>query len=258
MAPSVVLDTSDDFQIPTATPSAPAASDRVLFLSPPSLSSHPEKLNTALKSHNRDATDLQMLDRLALGVISVPESAYDSIILLSDADGTRVEGGKLLDRQVLSRITQGLKPGGRLQSQDGTFGTVEGPERTEAILAGLVADGKNGLAKPDYAQQSAVPLSFGKKKATPGNAVPENKNVSNGAATTAANKVPAGVGFIDAPADLGDEDEELIDEDELLDEEDMGKPIIQREYLQSNVHIFNEHIMLTRFLSSSGMPTQGW
>lgn len=172
-----------------------------------------------------------MLDRLALGVISIPESTYDIIILLSDADGSRVEGGKLLDRQVLSRISQALKPGGRLQSQDGTFGTVEGPERTEAILAGLVADGKNGLAKPDHAQQAAVPLRFGKKKAAGGNSGPKDQNVNNGAATTIASKVvPAGVGFIDAPARLGDEDEELIDEDELLGEDEMGKPIIQREY----------------------------
>lgn len=227
MAPSVVLDASDDFQIPTPTPPAVAASDRVLFLSPPSLSSHPEKLNAALKTHNRDATDLQMLDRLALGVVSLPESTYDTIILLSDADGSRVEGGKLLDRQVLSRIAQALKPGGRLQSQDGTFGTAEGPERTEAILAGLVTDDKNGLAKPDYGQQSAVPLRLGKKKAAGAEA---QKNV-NGSGGTPVNKVPAGVGFIDAPALVGnddDDDDELIDEDELLGEDDMGKPIIQR------------------------------
>ncbi|KAK2753950.1 electron carrier [Arachnomyces sp. PD_36] len=228
MAPSVVLDTSDDFQLPAATSSVPVASDRVLLLSPPSLSSHPDKLNAVLKSRDRNATDLQMLDRIALGVISLPESTYDTIILLADADGTRVEGGKLLDRQVLSRITQALKPRGRLQSQDGSFGAVEGAERTEAILAGLVVDGKNGLAKPDSGQQGAVPLRFGKKKAATGDAVTNAQNNNGGAATTAvANKAPAGVGFVNSTLDTNDDDDELIDEDELLGDDDMGKPIIQ-------------------------------
>src|SRR5277367_151668 len=102
MAPSIALDTSSDFTMPTKSAAQPPK--RTLLLSPPSLSSHEEKLNNVLEIHNRKATDMQMLDRLSLGLVSLPESTYDVIIILSDADGTRRESQNFLSRQVFALL----------------------------------------------------------------------------------------------------------------------------------------------------------
>lgn len=243
MSPSAI--TSDSISSANSSAQPPT---RTLLLSPPSLSSHPEKLNAIIRSYDRSTTDLQMLDRLALGIVSLPTSVYDVIVILTDADGSRSESMRLVNRQTLTNIVRALKPGGRLRSEDGLFGTCEGPEQTEAILAGLVNDGKNGLVKPDYGEQHLVPLRLGKKK-TNGN----DEGIANGNArdpmaqtTSALSSKPGGVveakalstgvGFVDFTDDFGasgtansDEcsDGELIDEDTLLGEEDMNRPIIQ-------------------------------
>lgn len=245
MSPSAI--TSDS--IPSAVSSA-QSSTRTLLLSPPSLSSHPEKLNAIIQSYDRSTTDLQMLDRLALGIVSLPTSAYDIIVILMDADGSLNESQRLVDRQTLTTIVRALKPGGRLRSEDGIFGTCEGPEQTEAILAGLVIDGKNGLMKPDYGEQNSVPLRLRKKTKKDSNVETRDGSARDpvAQATSAANSKQSGVngantlltgvGFVDFTDDFGTSvaansndysDGELIDEDTLLGEEDMNRPIIQRE-----------------------------
>ncbi|KAF2155644.1 DUF689-domain-containing protein [Myriangium duriaei CBS 260.36] len=170
-----------------------------------------------------------MLDRLSLGLVTLPTSTYDLILLLTDADGTRNESQRLLGRSILSILVQALKPGARLKSQDGKFASEPGSERTEAILAGLNVEDGEGAVKPK-AVEGAVKLSFGRK--------------SNAAAGTKRAleepKVPAGVGFVDSNDDVevdgfDDDDyipsrEELladdqIDPDTLLTEEDRKKPI---------------------------------
>lgn len=191
-----------------------------------------------------------MLDRLALGLVSLPPSTYDLILLLTDANGTRSESSKLIDRNTLGRLASALKPGARLRSQDGTFATQPGQERTEAILAGLSVDEGDGVVKP-AAVEGTVKLSFGKKSnaaAVPANKVEaENKGVSQqGTKRTLVEepKAPAGVGFVDFSDDFGDEMEEdddmyipskeellegdMIDPDSLLTEEDRLKPVIIR------------------------------
>jgi hypothetical protein len=236
MAPSFTIDeTSDvDFSAPQQVKSANAS--RTLLLSPPSLSAHPEALNRIVEAHDRAHTDIQMLDRLALGIISLPAATYDVILLLTDADGSRAESQKLVDRNIMSKLFEALKVGGKLKSQDGTLGTVDGTEKTEAILAGLIIDGSEGLKKPDVGGSQAVPLRFGKKKAANGapaatGSVPLN---GNGKRISAEPAQPAGVGFVDFSDDLDaiitGEDDDLIDEDDLITEEDMARPIIQREY----------------------------
>jgi hypothetical protein len=238
MAPSFVIDeTSDiDFSTPQHATKSTNAS-RTLLLSPPSLSAHPEVLNRIVEAHDRAHTDIQMLDRLSAGIISLPATTYDVILLLTDADGTRIESQKLVDRTIMSKLFDALKVGGKLKSQDGTLGQVDGTEKTEAILAGLIIDGSEGLKKPDTGGSQAVPLRFGKKKAANGAAaaatetVPLNGNGKrNSSSITPAQ--PAGVGFVDFSDDLDaiitGEDDDLIDEDELITEEDMARPIIQR------------------------------
>jgi len=62
-------------------------------------------------------------------------------------------------------MVQALKAGGKLQAQDGAFGdNSESVEYTEAILAGLVASGAEGMVKPESSASEAVPLQFGKKR----------------------------------------------------------------------------------------------
>jgi anamorsin len=212
---------------------------RTLLVAPPSLSSHEEKLNNIFEAHDRVATDIQMLDRLSLGLVSLPEATYDLILLLADADGSRAESKSLLDRDVLALLVRALKVSGRLRSQDGNFGTGEGIERTEAILAGLRYEAGQGFVKPYYGEQASVPLSLPKKKSiaqaagglngdtTESMSLPLNGKRKSQDISGAA---PAGVGFVDFSDDLSqpkldDSEEELIDEDTLLTEEDLKRPV---------------------------------
>ncbi|KAK5217894.1 electron carrier [Exophiala xenobiotica] len=224
MSPSILMDTSDDFVMPTAK--APQSSQRTLLLSPPSLSSHQEKLTNVLEMHNRAVTDMQMLDRLVVGLVSLPESTYDVVIVLSDADGSRRESQTLLNRDVLALLVKALKSGGQVRSQDGQYGSVDGAERNEAILAGLSVQPGVGFVKPDYGAQESVPLKFGRKNvaraagglSTNGNSVSLPLNGKR----KSVDVVPAGVGFDDG---ADEDDDELIDEDTLLDEDDLKRPI---------------------------------
>lgn len=230
MAPAVTIDMSDDFALPT-TSSKSAAVQRTLLLSPPSLSSHQEKLSAILELHDRNATDLQMLDRLSLGLVSLPQETYDTVVVLSDSNGTRAESQKLLGRDVFTLVVRALKTGGYLRSQDGQLGEIEGAEKTEAILAGLTYETGHGLKKPEA--QISVPLRFGARKAKAAGgangtdagsvALPLNENGKR--KSEDFTNVPAGVGFDDGAINS---DDELIDEDDLLDEEDLKKPITIR------------------------------
>lgn len=245
MAPSITLELPSDFSFPQGAPLAPPLRQRTLLLSPPSLSSHPEKLNAVHASHDRSVTDFQMLDRLSLSLVSLPDSTYDIILILLDADARHLESQQLLTRDVLLKIIQALRPGGRLQFQDRDLAFQGSDLRREAIFAGLVVD-SNGLVKPNHDSTQAVPLRFGKKKA--GNGIssaaalpntdalplPLNGKRKNGATEPIR---PAGVGFIDfsddfdVPADeygAEDDDDDLIDENTLLDDDDLSRPIIQR------------------------------
>lgn len=236
------MDTSDDFVLPTKT-APPQIAKRTLLLSPPSLSSHQEKLTNVLQMHDRSVTDMQMLDRLAMGLVSLPESTYDAVMILSDADDSRKESQTLISRDVLALLVKTMKPGASLYSQDGRFGTSEGAEKNEAILAGLSFDASKGFVKPDYSARESVPLRFGKKKAVAQAAGGVNGTNEGSVALPLNGKrkseevkssLPAGVGFDDGTANGGEEDsdDELIDEDELMADEDMKRTIKIRKCLR--------------------------
>lgn len=196
-----------------------------------------------LATHDRSVTDLQMLDRLSAGLVTLPNSTYDLILILTDANGTRKESSQLLGRDVFGRIVQALKAGGKLQTQDGSFGQdASSDESREAILAGLVSEG-GVLVKPDHSASDAVPLRLRRK--------PKADGISNAGAPVIPTVVvqstkrksvdissskPVGVGFVDFSDDFGapimtgeSDDDELIDEDTLLTEEDLNRPVNIRE-----------------------------
>jgi hypothetical protein len=215
---------------------------RCLLIGTPSIAAHPERLDRVYEIHDRNSTDLQMLDRVAAGLVNLPASTYDVVLLLADADGTTRESHKLLVRDVMNKIVGALKVGGVLKSQAGLF---QGAERTEAILAGLT-DSADGMVKPEPEKPVSIPLKFGKKKtngvngtngtngtvtANPDGSVPLNLNGKRN--QPEPSKPTAGVGFVDFSDDLDDliitgEDDDLIDEDDLITEADMARPVIQR------------------------------
>ena len=148
MAPSFTIDDTNDLDLPSMpNPKTPTGA-RTLLLAPPSIAAHPELLNRVVEAHDRSHTDIQMLDRLALGLVSLPASTYDVILLLTDADGSRRESQNLVDRAIMTKLYEALKGNGRLRSQDGVLGRVDGVEKTEGILAGLMVD-EEGFRKPD-------------------------------------------------------------------------------------------------------------
>lgn len=236
MAPVMISDNPSDFQsLPAKNHSA---LPRTLLVAPPSLSSHEEKLNDIFEAHDRAATDIQMLDRLSLGLVSLPEAAYDVILLLTDVDGSSTETQRLLNRDTFGLLVRALKGYGRLRSQDGQFGMSEGPERTEAVLAGLTYEAGEGFVKPDYGAQASIPLKLSmKKKAAqaagglkedqPGFSLPLNGKRKS---QDISGATPAGVGFVDFSTDLDqpeleDSDDDIIDEDTLLSDEDLKRPV---------------------------------
>lgn len=133
-----------------------------------------------------------------------------------------------------------MKIGGRFRSQDAQFGKVEGLDKTEAVLAGLVDDGGEGMVKPDPGIQ-AVPLRLGKKSTNgiktasvngvaPTPLIGKRKSIDDGPKPVQA---AAGVGFVDFSDDLElitGEDDDLIDEDDLLTDADRAAPIMIRKY----------------------------
>ncbi|KAK3326434.1 cytokine-induced anti-apoptosis inhibitor 1, Fe-S biogenesis-domain-containing protein [Apodospora peruviana] len=268
MAPSLP-DFSDDFNLnptnttapPPANGSSPASQQRTLLLAPPSIASHEERISAVFAIFGRSTTDLQMLDRLAAGLVTLPAATYDLILVLTDPDGTRrAEALALLsERDLWARLVPALKAGGKLRSEDKSIGSsavadagAAAPVVREAVLAGLVADA-DGFTKPKETEEEAVPLRFGLKRknnAQNNGFAPVGSRSSAGPAVGSVTvnvggkqdtlgmvpqtgaKAPVGVGFVDFSDDLdldGDDDDDdgLIDEDTLLSEEDLRRPIPQ-------------------------------
>ena len=197
MAPApIILDTSDDLSF--APPAQPAMSQRNLILAPPSVSSHPEQLEAVFATYDRASSDLQMLDRLSAGLISLPAATYDLVLILTGATGERrSEALSLLGRQPFTAIVTSMKSGALFKLQDGP---LSGAEAREAILAGLVQ--KDGSFEKAAEEAVAVPLKLGKKKTTVNKPVQINLDDIDG-------------------------DDDLIDEEELLTADDRNK-IVQR------------------------------
>ncbi|KAJ5515110.1 Cytokine-induced anti-apoptosis inhibitor 1 [Penicillium fimorum] len=216
MAPSFVTIDANDMDVDFS--SNPVQVKRTLLLAPPSIATQEDKLRGLFSTFDRSTTDLQMLDRLSSGVVSLPATTYDLVLILTDTDGARrSEALQLLTRDVYATLVPAMKAGAKLQTQDSA---LTASDAMEAILAGLVQS-DNGFEKPNFDPSAAVPLKFGLKK--------KNKATAP-TAPTAVSSIPTGFAApmgIDAPTNHDrDDDDELINEDTLLSEEDLTRPIM--------------------------------
>lgn len=239
MPPSVSIDMFDDsidfsgFKTAAAsktngirvtTQSLP--SPKTLLLAPPSIASHEEKLRAVFATYDRSTSDLQMLDRVAAGLVTLAPASYDLALVLTDADGSyRTEALQLLRRSAYTALVPSLKVGAKLQLQDGS--RLQGAEAREAILAGLVE--KDGVFEKTEAEEAevVVPLRFGaKKKAPPASVATVDVATKNGT----ANGLSRGP-VVTLDLDDYNDGDELVDEDDLLTEEERNRPPQQREFL---------------------------
>ncbi|KAK3377853.1 cytokine-induced anti-apoptosis inhibitor 1, Fe-S biogenesis-domain-containing protein [Podospora didyma] len=240
----ISIDFRDDFDpAPSSSsfsngPSSSQSQSRTLLLAPPSIASREERISSLFSTFSRSTTDLQMLDRLAAGLVTLPAARYDLVLVLTDSDGSRhAEATAFLSgRDVWAHLVPAIKAGGKLRSEDrslgknsNTVGAEAAAAAREAVLAGLVS-AADGFTKPDYAEEEVVPLRFGLKKKANGTAaavIPAPAPAPIAPVVSA----PSGVGFVDFSDDLDDldddddDDDALIDEDTLLTEEDLRRPV---------------------------------
>lgn len=272
MAPAVIIDNEPDFDFPSAHPTKTAfvSATRTLLLAPASVAAHPESLARVAEAYDRNATDIQMLDRLAMGLVALPTATYDVVLLLTDVESSAPSS---LSRAVMEILYQSMKIGGKLKPQSGRLTNAD---ETEAILVGLV-QGEDGMTKPNSATGQTVKLSFGKKKANAA-AVPANgieasntakrksEDISTGSIVSGngsgvVKAAPNGVGFVDSMDDMDegfddDDDDDMdmdipsneeleragkIDPDTLLTEEDRQKPIVVRKWHTYIHHLHRWH-----------------
>ncbi|KAL2752409.1 hypothetical protein ACRALDRAFT_2044226 [Sodiomyces alcalophilus JCM 7366] len=223
MSPSfVTIDTTADLDMaPPATAAQSKSIDtnantkRTLLLAPPSISAQEDKLRDLFNVFDRSVTDLQMLDRLSAGFVSLSPNTYDNVLVLTDTDGARrPEALKLLTRTVFATLVPAMKVGATFKAQDG--GALGAAESREALLSGLV-EKDGGFEKANDEEESvAVPLRFGNKK---------NKEAGSGVVKPVAVPAPVTIDLDD------DDDDDLIDEETLLEDVDMASLNIPKQCL---------------------------
>lgn len=214
MAPAFTIDFSDDFDTPAQVANATkqTSDKRNLLVAPPSVAAHEEKLRDVFTQFDRSTTDLQMLDRLSAGLVTLPNTTYDLVLVLTDSDG-EAETLQLLTRDVFAALVPSMKSGAKLQLQHGNLGPAES---REAILAGLIE--KGGAYVKFEEEEVVMPLRFGganKKK--------DSAPAVKARATAGVVMIDPGNGLDDLD-DFEDDDDELIDENELLNEDDLKRP----------------------------------
>ncbi|GAP83627.1 putative Fe-S cluster assembly protein dre2 [Rosellinia necatrix] len=219
-----------------------STAQRTLLLAPPSIASHEEALRDVYTTFDRATSDLTMLDRLSSGLVALPPSAYDLVVVLTDGDGQgawRAEAVQILTRRVYDAVAGSMKAGARLRA-------LAGPPlpSAEAILAGLVARDDGTFEKAEE-EAPVVLLRLGGKKNGVSNGNSNGNGVTNGhktndatvaATATAATNGSNGAAPVakqqttlsllpDDDLDGFEDDDELIDEGTLLTEEDINQTI---------------------------------
>src|SRR5688500_16438076 len=111
MSPSsVTVDMTADLDMNPSTSKAGNGPKRTLLLAPPSVATREETLRDLFKTFDRPTTDLQMLDRLSAGHVSLPRNTYDYVLVLSDSDDSRT-ADTALGRAVYTALVPSMKVG---------------------------------------------------------------------------------------------------------------------------------------------------
>jgi anamorsin len=166
---------------------------RTLLLASPSVATQEDTIKHLFTTHGRSSTDLQMLDRMNDGLVTLPADLYDLVIIVKDQHDPL----RLLTRHVFATLVPAMKVACKLQTHDGK--PLSETETREAVLSGLVKAEEGRFEK--VATQDVVPLKLGLKVA------------------------PSKVVIVDETNwDDYVEDDDLIDEDEFLMEEDFLRP----------------------------------
>ncbi|KAF3936403.1 Anamorsin [Dactylella cylindrospora] len=240
MAPHLTaIDFSSDFAPAiTSEKLAVKPTSKTLLLCPPAVAANPEVLQAALATHPRSSTDVQMLDRIALGLVNLPAETYATVILLSDPASTPFD----IDTTLLQKVTASMTPGSKWITEK--CDSLKKVNRLQVMLAGLVvneADGLVSFSKPDYGRTAAVPLKFGKKAKDSStetvtlNGKRKSVEISTDVPLVAPMKAKPvteyKVGYVDFGDDLdvdfGEDDDELIDENTLLNDGDLDMAVQQ-------------------------------
>ncbi|KAI8945243.1 cytokine-induced anti-apoptosis inhibitor 1, Fe-S biogenesis-domain-containing protein [Xylaria longipes] len=189
---------------------------RTLLLAPPSIASHEAALRDVYTTFDRATSDLTMLDRLSSGLVALPTSTYDLVVVLTGATGAwRGEATQILTRRVYDAVAGSMKPGAVLRAQDGP----SLPE-AEAILAGLVSKVDGTFVKEE--EEAPVLLRLGGKKKANGTTTNGHNSNGNGSIPIAKAKPVISLLPDDDLDGFDEDDDELIDEDTLLTEEDIN------------------------------------
>jgi anamorsin len=170
-----------------------SAMHRTLLLASPSVATREDTIKHLFATHGRSSTDLQMLDRMNDGLITLPVDVYGLVVVVKDQPDTL----RLLTRHVFATLVPAMKVGCKLQTHDGM--PLDESETREAVLSGLVRAEDGSFTR--VATQDVVPLTLGIKRHR--------------------NKV---VVVDEVNWDSYVEGSDLIDEDELLTEEDLIRP----------------------------------
>ncbi len=167
MAPAATIDEESqaDFNTFKPIPHEILPGNKVLLISPPSLSAHPEKLAKVVEDHAQYDADLQMLDRVIAGSVTLPDETYDVVLILNSAEENAQESAKMLELEVngdgFALLAKAMKPSAKVWSQDVQFGN--GMEGASAVMAGLNPVMGGGFEKPAYDPNAVVPLKKKKK-----------------------------------------------------------------------------------------------
>ncbi|CUS08498.1 unnamed protein product [Tuber aestivum] len=212
---SILPDTAPDFEPATTI----NTNSQALVLCPPAVSSHPDLLEKSLSIFDKSSTDVQMLDRLSLKVVTLPTSTYSSVLILADPSSNTAS--LELEPYVLQCIFNSMLPKATLRSQEETFARVN---TLQFLVAGFMVEkdvnGSVVLVKPEFTGNASVPLKSRRKQRVDDSSELNSAMLESVPTATEA-PVIRGVGFVLNDDDLEDDDD-LIDEDTLLETGDLG------------------------------------